>query len=129
MVPLRCRPQFRGESVHGSDRHRDRVLQELKSGVQINRLMEFNIGKLILRGRSPRVAEIADTLNQRLFRAAASAPRARGRNRRVLQPTEETFDPETGEISALIQPARHFNIKTAPTGAVAMPVRQHPGRL
>jgi uncharacterized protein involved in exopolysaccharide biosynthesis len=39
-----------------------RVLQDFKSGVQLDRVMDTDVGQLVVRGQSPRVAEIAQTL-------------------------------------------------------------------
>jgi hypothetical protein len=94
-------------------------LQDLKLGVQIGRVMETSIGKLIVRGRDCRHNE------QRLFRAVVSAPRARGPNRRALGQSEKPLTQRPRDHCALIP----RNMATAPIGTVAMSVRQHPGRL
>jgi uncharacterized protein involved in exopolysaccharide biosynthesis len=44
-----------------------RTLQDFKTGVQFERLMETDIGSLVVRGPSPRVAQIANTIVQVYF--------------------------------------------------------------
>ena len=77
-----------------------RTLTDLKSGVQLDRVMETNIGRLIVRGPTPRVAEIANTIvavyldqrRQRQVREAEAAYDAL--NEELRKARQETADIE-----------------------------------